>query len=64
MMLVAMRNILTVEERRNAGRGPRRVETLTSVISLWQIFRDTEIQAEDNAIISKGRHTFKPVKIA
>jgi hypothetical protein len=29
------------------------------LINLWQIFRDTEIQAEDNLIISKGRHTFK-----
>jgi len=29
------------------------------LINLWQIFRDTEIQAEDNVIISKGRHTFK-----
>ncbi len=29
------------------------------LINLWQIFRDTEIQAEDNVIISHGRHTFK-----
>jgi hypothetical protein len=29
------------------------------LINLWQIFRDTEIQAEDNLIISRGRHTFK-----
>src|SRR5580693_9279048 len=29
------------------------------LINLWQIFRDTEIQLEDNVIISKGRHTLK-----
>jgi hypothetical protein len=29
------------------------------LINLWQIFRDTELQAEDNVIISKGRHTLK-----
>ena len=29
------------------------------LINLWQIFRDTEIQAEDNVIITRGLHTFK-----
>lgn len=29
------------------------------LINLWQIFRDTEIQLEDNLIYTKGRHTFK-----
>jgi hypothetical protein len=29
------------------------------LINLWQIFRDTEIQLEDNVIITRGRHTFK-----
>src|SRR5215469_9575972 len=29
------------------------------LINLWQIFRDTEIQLEDNVVYTKGRHTFK-----
>ncbi len=29
------------------------------LINLWQIFRDTEIQLEDNVVITRGRHTFK-----
>ena len=29
------------------------------LINLWQIFRDTEIQLEDNVIYTKGRHTLK-----
>src|SRR5215467_13496702 len=29
------------------------------LINLWQIFRDTEIQLEDNLIYTKGRHTLK-----
>jgi hypothetical protein len=29
------------------------------LINLWQIFRDTEIQAEDNLIYTRGRHTIK-----
>lgn len=29
------------------------------LINLWQIFRDTEIQLEDNIIYTHGRHTFK-----
>jgi len=29
------------------------------LINLWQIFRDTEIQLEDNVAISRGLHTFK-----
>jgi len=27
------------------------------LINLWQIFRDTELQAEDNLVYTKGRHT-------
>lgn len=29
------------------------------LINLWQIFRDTEIQLEDNLVISHGKHTLK-----
>jgi len=29
------------------------------LINLWQIFRDTELQAEDNLIYTRGRHTLK-----
>jgi hypothetical protein len=29
------------------------------LINLWQIFRDTEIQVQDDLAISYGRHTFK-----
>jgi len=39
--------------------GAGNVSASLGLINLWQIFRDTEIQAEDNVIISKGVHTFK-----
>lgn len=29
------------------------------LINLWQIFRDTEIQAEDNVVYTRGRHTLR-----
>lgn len=29
------------------------------LINLWQIFRDTEIQLEDNVVYTRGRHTLK-----
>ena len=35
------------------------VTASVGLINLWQIFHDTEIQAEDNFIINHGLHTFK-----
>lgn len=39
--------------------GAGNVNAGLGLINLWQIFRDTEIQAEDNVIITHGVHTFK-----
>lgn len=39
--------------------GAGNVSASLGLINLWQIFRDTEIQAEDNVVISHGAHTFK-----
>jgi len=38
--------------------GAGNVSASLGLINLWQIFRDTEIQAEDNVTITKGVHTF------
>ena len=42
----------------NMTGGGSAVDSL-GLINLWQIFRDTEIQLEDNVIYTVGRHTLK-----
>lgn len=39
--------------------GAGNVSASLGLINLWQIFRDTEIQAEDDVIYTRGRHTLK-----